>query len=133
MSRRPTTRSLASLGHTTPSSRQRLNKGDIHDPELIMAGLWADMNKPVPDATGILPVQYIAHRCTDKCKGGGHIYGNLSPLDVQIVSATVQWLATAAGRAFYTKFLQELGVTIEYRPDAAAARKAGRDKKHGLK
>lgn len=98
-----------------------------------MAGLWADVNKPVPDTAGILPVQHIAHRCTDKCKGGEHTYSHLSPLDVQIVSATMQWLATTAGRAFYTKFLQELGVTIEYRPDAAAARKAEREKKHGTK
>ncbi len=133
MSRRPTTRSLASFGQTTVSSRQRLNNADVHDPELIMAGLWADLNKPVPDSTGILPVQVIGHRCTNKCRGGEHVYGALDPADVQAISATMQWLATTAGRAFYTKFLQELGVTIEYRPDAAAARKADRDKKHGTK
>ena len=132
MARRPTARSLAAFGRTTSSAFKRLSKAGIHDPELIMAGLWADLNKPPQDAVTVVPIQSIAHRCTNKCKGGAHVYDTPNPADVQIASATVQWLATAAGRAFYTKFLQELGVTIEYRPDVAAARKAGREKKHGI-
>ena len=123
-------RSLAALGQTTLSSRERLNNAGIHDPELIMAGLWADANKPDLNNFGILPVQLIAHQCTKNCRGGEHAYSKLEPRDVQIVSAAVQWLATDVGRAFYTKFLQELGVTLEYRPDAASARKVAREKKH---
>jgi len=124
-------RSLAALGQTTKTSRERLNNAGIHDPELIMAGLWADTNKPDLNNFGILPVQLIAHQCNKHCKHGEHAYSKLEPRDVQIISAAIQWLATSAGRALYTKFLQELGTTLEYRPDAASARKVAREKKHG--
>jgi len=130
MSYRSAPRSLAPLGQTTHASRERLNNAGIHDPELIMAGLWADTNKPDLNNFGILPVQLIAHQCTDKCRRE-HAYTKLKTEDVQIISAAMQWLATDVGRAFYTKFLQELGVTLEYRPDAASARKVAREKKHG--
>ena len=131
MSHRSAPRSLAALGQTTHSSRERLNNAGIHDPELIMAGLWADINKPDLNNFGILPVQLIAHQCNKHCMHGEHAYSKLEPRDVQIISAAMQWLATEVGRAFYTKFLRELGVTLEYRPDAASARKVAREKKHG--
>lgn len=126
-------RSLAALGQTTLSSRARLNNSGIHDPEFIMAGLWADANKPGLNNFGILPVQLIAHQCTDKCRAGEHAYTKLKTEDVQIISAAVQWLATNEGRVLYTKFLQELGITLEYRPDAASARRTEREKRHASK
>ena len=111
MSHRSAPRSLAPLGQTTHASRERLNNAGIHDPELIMAGLWADANKPDLNNFGILPVQLIAHQCTDKCRRE-HAYTKLKTEDVQIVSSAVQWLPPQEGGAVYTQILRGPGGTL---------------------
>jgi len=120
----PNKKSVAPKGKTLPNSARRLDDLDEHlrakDAEHIITQLWEDENVRSGNMNfGLVPVDVILHECSEKCKSekerllalvksGGHVY-NPEPneRDVQVVAATIQWLATNVGRCFLHKFLRE--------------------------
>jgi hypothetical protein len=110
---------VAPVGLTLPCSKARLEslpKGmRAKDAQHIMMRLWAKENvRQHSISFGKTPVDAILHRCNDQCGvlcfGGtpGHHYIPPDENEVQVINATVQWLAGNQGRALLHKFFQEL-------------------------
>ncbi len=115
--------SLSPKGQITGIYRARLDL--ITDPvmqqkdaEHIMAKCWEGENtREVNINLGKVPLDMILHRCNSRCKGGvdyvdgnhvHHYSGVFKSEEVEIVAATVQFLATNVGRGFYRGFLNLL-------------------------
>lgn len=124
--------SLSPKGDTLPNAKRRLDEivdpnQQAKDPEHIMMGLWALANTRDSSLNlGLVPLDTILHQCDERCgsfqaqvQGVGasrHFYdGKLNEHDVQVMAATVQWMATNVGRAFYDKFSKALSAA--HRPE----------------
>ena len=126
------TRSLSPYGLTTASAKARLDSAPLgeNDPERIMMRLWEQVN--TSDAAlcqGLVPLILIAHRCNEGCKSE-HAYRPIPRHDMELVAATVQWLACHSGRNFLIKFLEEIGQDVRYNPTKDEERTAARNTKY---
>lgn len=115
---------VAPVGLTLPRSQERLEEVEedqrSKDPETIMMRLWAEVNtRKYGRNNGMVPIDSILHECTVECGKGlsilgkrvSHTYEEPDPEKVRIISATVQWLATNAGRAVLERFQRRLNAT----------------------
>lgn len=112
--------SVSPKGFTMPHATRRLveipEKDKAKDPEQIMTGLWEKENtRDTHINFGRVPLDSILHECNSRCGeklvtfssiGEKHFYdGKLNERDIRVAAATVQWLATNCGRAFFQDFL----------------------------
>lgn len=108
------------VGRTLPHAKGRLYSLNEdrreRDPEWIMMTLWDKKNVRRRGLNaGAVPVDAILHTCTRDCGknmsvigSDRHEYVEPDPHDVEVICATVQWLATNCGRSFWGEFDQKL-------------------------
>lgn len=116
-------RSVSPIGYTMPRAKNRLDElknAPEHktDPEHIIMWIWEDANiRRAFLNGGTIPLDSILHECSGRCskgKSGNAMFGRhhynrkLSPRDIKIVAATIQWLATSVGRGLLHQFFHEL-------------------------
>lgn len=124
------TKSVSPFGMTTAQYKRRLEGARLgqDDPEIVMMRMWEELNTP-DHQHGIVPAVLTAHRCNDGCGRFECSYQPLAQSDVELMAATVQWLACPAGRNFLIKFLEEIGYDVDFNHGKKRARATVREAK----